>query len=253
MDTWSQIAAHYHQFVDSKADKLRTELLYPQLWHAMHPLIDKRILDIGCGNGFFAFHTASKGAQVEAFDNAAMISIAKLHFSHPGINYTIADANAPFPYPTSSFDYTCANLVLMDMETISILLQESYRVLKASGQAVFSILHPCFTPPVGKFRRGIKGRINQDYAYFHLSNYFTPTSPTAKQSFGQNVPPTNYYHRTISEYSKLFQQAGFNIATILEPRPDDQFIKQYPHFYHAQKISIFCTFILSKALIFPYS
>ncbi len=253
MDTWSQIAEHYHQFVDSKADKLRTELLYPQLWQAMHSSTSKRILDIGCGNGFFAFHTARRGAQVEAFDNAAMISIAKLHFSHPEVKYSEADANKSFPYPDASFDYTCANLVLMDMADITTLLQESKRVLKPAGQALFSILHPCFTPPVGKFRRGIKGRINQDHAYFHLNNYFTPPTPTTKQSFGPLVPPTNYYHRTISEYSHLFQQAGFNITSILEPYPNDQFIKQYPNFFHAQKISIFCTFILSKALIFPYS
>ncbi len=246
MDTWSQIAEHYHQFVGSDADKLRTELLYPHLWQAMSPLTSKRILDIGCGNGFFAFHTASKGAQVEAFDNTAMISIAKLHFSHPEVNYSEGDANKPFPYLDASFDYTCANLVLMDMPEISTLLQETKRVLKLAGQALFTILHPCFTPPVGRFRRGLKGRFNHNYAYFHLNNYFTPPSPIAKQSFGPDIPPTNYYHRTISEYSHLFQQAGLNITNILEPYPNDQFIKQYPHFYHAQKVSIFCTFILTK-------
>lgn len=253
MDTWSQIAERYHQFVDSKADKLRTELLYPQLWQAMHPLTSKRVLDIGCGNGFFAFHTAVRQAQVEAFDNAAMISIAKLHFSHPEVNYNVGDANKSFLYEDASFDYTCANLVLMDIAEITTLLQESKRVLKSSGQALFTILHPCFTPPVGRFRRGIRGRFNQKHAYFHLNNYFTPPSPIAKQSFGQDIPATNYYHRTISEYTRLFQQEGFNIVTILEPRPNDQFIKQYPHFFHAQKISIFCTFILTKAAFFPRS
>lgn len=244
MDTWSEIAEHYHQFVDSEADKLRTELLYPTLWQAMEPLVNKRVLDIGCGNGFFAYHTASKGTNVEAFDNAAMISIAKLHFSHPGVKYTSADANQPFPYSAKSVDYVTANLVLMDMPDINNVLTEAGRVLKNTGKAFISVLHPCFTPPVGKFRRGLKGRINSKYAYFHLNNYFSPQSPSEKHSFGSHVPPTKYYHRAISEYANVFHQTGFTIANILEPKPNEQFLQKHPQFYHAQKISIFCIFIL---------
>lgn len=244
MDTWSQIAEHYHRFVDSEADKLRTELLYPSLWPAMQPLTDKSVLDIGCGNGFFAYHIACQGARVEGFDNAAMISIAKRYFPHPQVNYTPADANNLFPFPAGNSDYVTANLVLMDMPHISNVLKETHRVLKKDGKAFISILHPCFTPPVGKFRRGFKGRINQNYAYFHLKNYFQPPSPTEKQSFGANIPATKYYHRTISEYADQFHKHNFTIANILEPKPSEQFLKQYPQFYHANKISIFCVFIL---------
>ncbi len=246
MDTWSEIAAHYHQFVDSPSDKLRTELLYPTLWEIMIPLQDKRVLDIGCGNGFFAYHTAQKGAQVDAFDNAAMVSLAQQYFTHTQIKYIAHDANVPLPYSPDAYDYIVANLVLMDMENIEVVLQEARRLIKPTGKILFSILHPCFTPPVGKFRRGIKGRINQDLAYFHLKNYFQVPTPILKQSFGPQIPATNYYHRPLSTYLHLFHKHGLVMVDMFEPKPDDLFIKRYPHFFHAQKISIFGVFILQR-------
>lgn len=246
MDTWSEIAAHYHQFVDSPSDKLRTELLYPTLWKIMTPLQGKQVLDIGCGNGFFAYHTAQKGAKVDAFDNAAMVSIARQHFAQTDIKYITHDANVPLPYFPDTYDFIVANLVLMDMENIEGVLQEVRRLIKPTGQILLSILHPCFTPPVGKFRRGIKGRINQDLAYFHLKNYFQAPKSTPKQSFGTKIPATNYYHRTLSAYLHLFRQSGLTMIDMFEPKPDDVFIKKYPHFFHAQKISIFAVFILQK-------
>lgn len=246
MDTWSEIAAHYHQFVDSPADKLRTELLYPTLWEIMSPLHDKQLLDIGCGNGFFAYHTAQKGAQIDAFDNVAMISLAQQHFAHPKIKYIAHDANVTLPYPPDRYDFIVANLVLMDMENIEVTLHEVRRLIKPTGKIIFSILHPCFTPPVGKFRRGIKGRINQDLAYFHLKNYFIVPTPILKQSFGPSTPATNYYHRTLSDYLHLFHRQGLVMTDMFEPKPNNQFIKKYPQFFHAQKISIFSVFVLQK-------
>ncbi len=246
MDTWSEIADHYHQFVDSPADKLRTELLYPILWETMSPLQGKRVLDIGCGNGFFAYHLAQKGAEVDAFDNQAMVGIAQQYFAHSGIKYIVHDGNMALPYADGKYDCIVANLVLMDMKNIETILAETRRLIKPTGQILFSVLHPCFTPPVGKFRRGIKGRIKQAWSYFHLNNYFQVPSPTLKQSFGPLIPATNYYHRTLSTYLHHFHQAGLVMTDMFEPYPADQFIKKYPQFFHAQKISIFSIFVLQK-------
>lgn len=244
MEDWSAIAEKYHHFVDSPADKLRTELLYPLLWEQMAPMDQKQVLDIGCGNGFFAYHTAEKGAAVVAFDNQSMVSIAKHYFHHSRVNYTVQDANTPLPWPNQHFDYTLANLVLMDLENISPILKEVQRTIKPEGKIFISILHPCFTPPVGKFRRGLKGRLNKKHAYFHLLDYFGAPFKSSKQSFGKDTPPTTYYHRTLSEYAHQFQSHNLIIKDILEPKPSTAFLKKYPQFFHAQKISIFCVFVL---------
>ncbi len=244
MDTWSNIAEHYHHFVDSSGDKLRTELLYPTLIELAAPLEAKNVLDIGCGNGFFAYKLAQKGAFIQAFDNADMISIAKQHFPHKNITYAVQDAEEKLAFSDHQFDVVTANLVLMDMPEINNILQESKRVAKPEGKIIFSILHPCFTPPVGKFRRGLRGRINLKHAYFHLKDYFNAPLISKKQSFGPNIPATNYYHRTLSEYAHLFRKNNLKIEDIFEPKPSRIFLEKYPHFFHAEKISIFCIFVL---------
>ncbi len=241
-ELWSEAAEQYHQFVGSPQDKLRTELLYPAIFNLLGDISNKKLLDIGCGNGFFAYEAAKKGASVKAFDSKAMIEIAQKHFSHPNIAFQTHDASKVFPYAADQFDYITANMVLMDMEKIDMLLQESNRVLKANGKAVFSILHPCFTPPVGRFRRGLRGRMNKKHAYFHLHNYFSPPQ-TQKDLFGQK---TNYYHHIISDYAHSFQHHGFVIANIQEPQPDQSFMSRYPHFFHAEHIAIFLIFVLQK-------
>jgi len=133
-------------------------------------------------------------------------------------------------------------MVLMDMKNIETLLKESHRVLKDHGKAVFSTLHPCFTPPVGRFRRGILGRVNKKYAYFHAKNYFSPFEST-KDLLGKK---TNYYHRTISDYMQNFQKHHFVMTDIFEPKPNEQWIKNNPDLYHADHIALFLLFVLQK-------
>lgn len=244
-ELWSKAAEKYHQFVDSPQDKVRTELLYPTIFDVLHDIKNKRVLDIGCGNGLFAFEAAQKNAHVQAFDNAKMIEIAKKNYSHPSIEYSVHDANTSFPYSSEYFDYATANMVLMDMDDIDTVLKESYRVLKKNGILIISILHPCFTPPVGRFRRGVRGRINNKYAYFHLYNYFSPPKEQ-KDLCGKK---TNYYHRTISNYTHSFHKNNFVIIDTFEPKPTTAFIEKYPHFFHAERIALFLLFVLKKETI----
>lgn len=243
---WSQLAEAYNEFVGSPSDRLRTEVLYPQLLSLIGTVHNQAVLDIGAGNGYLANLLAKQGAHVKAFDNEAMVAIAKRHFDHPNIRYQTHDASLRFPYTDHTFDIVNASMVLMDMENISNLLTESHRVLKKTGKAYFSILHPCFTPPVGRFRRGLWGRIKKQWAYFHLNNYLTPPARSTKHLLGKNAPSTHYYPRTLSEYSTLFKQADWQISRLFEPQPSSDFIAQYPQFYHASKIAIFLIFELKK-------
>ncbi len=243
-ELWSDAAEQYHKFVGSTQDKLRIELLYPTIFATLGNIKAKSLLDIGCGNGFFALEAAQRGAHVSAFDSKAMIDIAKSHFSHPQIAFTSHDASKSFPYQAEQFDYITANMVLMDMANIDMLLEESHRVLKASGKAIFSILHPCFTPPVGRFRRGILGRLNEKHAYFHLKSYFGHT-PTPKSIFGLQGVETMYYPRTISEYAHAFKKHNLTIADILEPQASGLIILKRRS-SRAQRIAIFLIFVLEK-------
>ncbi len=243
---WNRFAKQYHTWVGSHNDHLRTELLYPLLNSIITDYNPKTLLDIGCGNGLFANLMAQKGIHVSAFDGPAMILLAKEHFSHDLITFAEADATKPFAYANNSFDLATANLVLMDIAHIDITLQETARVLKESGIFIITILHPCFTPPVGRFRRGILGRINLRHAYFHLNNYFTPKRKNPSQVFGTPTPELHYYYRTISEYSQLFHQAGWHISKMHEPQASTEYISNHPKHYYASKVPPFLVFELTR-------
>lgn len=244
MSAWSTLAETYHAFVGSEHDLLRTQLLYPLLWEHFGDVHEKKLLDIGCGNGYFAYHTAQKGAHVTAFDNTGMIKIATQYFSHPQIQYSVLDGTQSFPYPDASYDHITANLVLMDIEHIDSLLSEAARVIKPDGSIWISILHPCFTPPVGRFRRGWKGRLNRKHAYFHLNNYFDAPQKSLKHTFGRDQAATEYFHRTISDYTAAFAKQQLVVVKTNEPRPSPAFVENHPQFFHATKISIFLVFQL---------
>lgn len=244
MSAWSTLAETYHAFVGSERDLLRTQLLYPLLWAQLGDLHEKKLLDIGCGNGYFAHQAAAQGAQVTAFDNAEMIKVATQYFSHPQIQYSALDGTQALPYPNASYDHITANLVLMDIEHIDSLLREAARVIKPNGTIWITILHPCFTPPVGKFRRGWKGRLNRKHAYFHLNNYFDAPQKSLKHTFGRDQAATEYFHRTISDYTEAFAKHQLAVVKINEPKPNAAFVQEHSQFFHATKISIFLVFQL---------
>lgn len=243
---WNQLAQRYHEWVGSDSDALRTELLYPFLIDIIQKSAPQHVLDIGCGNGLFANILANKNIQVTAFDGDSMIQLANQHFAHKNITYDIQDANQKLPYASESFDYITANLVLMDIEDINNTLSEAYRVLSPRGKFLITILHPAFTPPAGRFRRGIWGRWNKKHAYFHLNNYFSLPKVSPSRVFGRECSDLNYYPRTLSNYTNTFSQNHWKIVNIYEPQASKEFVAKHPMMYHAERIPLFLIFELTK-------
>ena len=54
----------------------------------------KKVLDVGCGTGFFAYNAAKKGADVLGIDfSEEAIDIAQKKYSHPNLRYEHMDVN----------------------------------------------------------------------------------------------------------------------------------------------------------------
>lgn len=137
---WDKEAANqgiYHQHTD----------IDPILWKMIGPIRGKKVIEIGCGNGYFSRRLAKKGAHVTAIDaSIKMISFAReRQAKYPlGINYLKRDAVHLAGIKAQSFDLAVANMSVMDIVHIEQAIKETARVLKPSGRFIFSMVHPAF-------------------------------------------------------------------------------------------------------------
>ena len=96
-----------------------------------------RVLEVGCGTGYFTRELARLGADVIAIDvSPELLEIAKANCSMPNVRYEIQDASA-LSYSDAMFDSVVGSSVLHHLE-IKEALQEIYRVLKPGGAIYFT-------------------------------------------------------------------------------------------------------------------
>ncbi|WP_443088441.1 malonyl-ACP O-methyltransferase BioC [Vibrio sp. LaRot3] len=110
------------------------------LEHLPQNLTGKRVLDLGCGTGFFSQRLLDRGAQVVCCDlSQAMLDKAKQRCGTSNIEYRCGDAE-DLPFCDDQFDYVFSSLALQWCDDLSVPLKEIRRVVKPNGQALFSTL-----------------------------------------------------------------------------------------------------------------
>lgn len=88
------------------------------------------ILDVGCGDGFFAkttFHL-SIGAGLD-MENSRIKEARKLNIYKKLVTY----GGGKFPFPSRSFQTVISNCVLEHIDDLNLTIEEIYRVLKPGG------------------------------------------------------------------------------------------------------------------------
>ena len=96
----------------------------------------KRVLDLGCGVGFFGNMAAERGAWVTGLDfSASALQLAAEH--HPGLELIRGDATR-LPYASDSFDVVLLNDIIEHLadEPGRAMVQETFRVIKPGGVLV---------------------------------------------------------------------------------------------------------------------
>lgn len=98
-----------------------------------------RVLDLGCGTGFFSQQISSRGLQVDAVDlSPEMLEQARLRCGNQ-VNYILADAEA-LPMADSTYDIAFSSLALQWCDDLATPLKELKRVVKHGGLIVFTTL-----------------------------------------------------------------------------------------------------------------
>jgi ubiquinone/menaquinone biosynthesis C-methylase UbiE len=161
------VAQWYHETVEDKGSYQR-DLILPNVIRLLDIKKGETVLDLACGEGFFARRYANNGASVVGVDVASeLIDIArksgavssqaplgntrdkqsdgKVKEENP--KYYVAGADAiPF-VADNSIDKITIILALQNIENVTGVFKECSRVLKTGGKLLLVINHPAFRVP----------------------------------------------------------------------------------------------------------
>lgn len=214
----------------------------PVMWKVLGQVRNLRILEIGCGNGYFSRLLAKAGARVTAIDySSKFIALcqAKEKREHLGIHYLHRDAAKLARLPARQFDIVVANMMLMDLKNYARVIGEVTRVLRVGGRFVFSIVHPVYSDWQ---HAAIKYEGKEYYARI-LKKYLSETADD--QMHWNNGTSTSHYHRPIQSYLQTAIRSGLLVSDFLEiptsrpmvraPSRTKRIMNKTTHFYITTK------------------
>lgn len=103
----------------------------------------EKILDLGCGYGFFTDYFITIGANAVGIDDSEkMIEIAKERC--PITDVSVMDITKPLDFENGIFDMVFSNQVFMYVENIDYVFSECNRLLKTGGIFILFDSPPCF-------------------------------------------------------------------------------------------------------------
>lgn len=111
--------------------------------HEYADFAGKKVLDVGCGNGYVLANYARAGADVYGVDlTEAAISLTRQRFGLAGLTGDFRTANAEaLPFPDDSFDCVCSMGVLHHTPDTERAVREVRRVLKPGGRLIVMFYH----------------------------------------------------------------------------------------------------------------
>jgi ubiquinone/menaquinone biosynthesis C-methylase UbiE len=206
-DHWEQ-QAHVWAAWARKPGHDSYEFVRDAFFEFVVPLPARATLDVACGEGRVSRDLRARGHSVTGVDRSpTLIELARE--ADPEGEYVVADA-AALPFPDGSFDLVVSYNALMDFDDLDAALRESARVLTPEGRLAICIVHPM----AYVFRR--RGDVFVlERPYFDQPDDFVTVERGGLTMTFVDRP------RTLEQYSRALEGAGFAIERLREISDDD--------------------------------
>jgi ubiquinone/menaquinone biosynthesis C-methylase UbiE len=194
-------------------------------WAALRALLPAlsglRVLDLGCGFGWFSRWARRNGAaQVLGIDvSKTMLRRARAQTHDPGIRYLRADLER-LRLPSHSFDLAYSSLALHYVKNLSGLMFKVRRALVSGGNLVFSVEHPIYTAPSNPRWRTASGS-----KFWPIDGYLDE-GPRSTDWLAKGVIKQ---HRTLATYINMLLRLEFSISKVNEWGPTRRQIASQPN------------------------
>ncbi|WSU46889.1 class I SAM-dependent methyltransferase [Streptomyces sp. NBC_01089] len=186
-------------------DFAKRHLVNPTLLRLLGDVRGRRVLDAGCGNGYFSRILAERGAQVVGVEPTHTMSAfarEKEAGLRQGITYVQADL-AHLPDLGGPFDAVVCSMVLMAIPDWKPAMRACVDAVRPGGRLVFAVVHPAFEQLFSTWREHGAYRVER-----YLEEYEI-VSPVASD-----------YHRPLSAYLNELASLGCRLREIAEPGLD---------------------------------
>lgn len=211
--SWGKEAQWYSDHLELD-DTYHAKVILPNLERIVAPMRNMCILEIGCGEGFFARAFAEKGATVIASDiGKELIAVAKSKGGGP--EYHVSPAEDLSWIRMRTQDVVVAVLTLQNMEHIEPVIKEVKKTLLPGGRFVFVLNHPAFRIPKASawgYDEDTKTQYRRIDGYLSARREKLDMHPGKKG--GKSY--TYSFHRSLQDYMKALRSAGFVITRLEE-------------------------------------
>ncbi|MEM6820430.1 MAG: class I SAM-dependent methyltransferase [Verrucomicrobiota bacterium] len=216
----------------------RSGLLDEPMLSACGSVIERDVLDSGCGEGRFCRMLRSLGArEVVGVDLCSEMISAARELQSEGEEYIQANVEDLSFLENKSFDLSVSYLNQCDLRDWKSNTREVYRVLRKGGKFVVCNLHP-MRSATGYWEKDSNGAKK----HVILDDYFRQEERTWKM---MGVELTNF-HRTLEAYVSGFMDIGFSLEGLQEPSVTEENLQKYPILEDELRVPNFIIFKLLK-------
>ncbi len=194
-------------------------------WPSMRALIPdlahKRVLDLGCGLGWFARWARAEGAgSVLAIDlSERMIAGARARADDALIEYRIGDLET-LSLPGAAFDFAYSSLALHYVQDLRRLAGALHASLTPGSHFVFSIEHPIYMAAADP-----RWCVDKGGRKAWPVNGYSAEGERYTDWLGATVVK---YHRTIATTLNTLMDAGFAVDRLCEFAPTAELVAANP-------------------------
>lgn len=201
---------------------------------------DYKVLDLGCGYGWFARWARDAGAaHITAVDvSKNMIQKARdFETQSPApetpISYGIADLETiTLASESTQYDLVYSSLTFHYIHDLDRLFRQIRGCIRPGGRLVFSVEHPICTAPVAPgpaFQRSAetKDGAEAEAAFWPLNSY-CEEGPRYTSWLGTDG--VRKYHRTLESYLALLRESGFALTELKEWTVSREDVVQEPEY-----------------------
>jgi len=245
---WSEVShADWTAYIESDMGQIVREVLDPPMLEQIQPE-GKALLDIGCGEGYFARVLKAAGAARVVGADISPDLIGRALAKDPEGEYQVSDIASGPPCGVGTFDAVSACMVLMDLPDLDVAYRNIAASLAPHGQLVACMINPYYAFPVGEWRWGLSDGLHREFDPHHrtLKRFVRQIQGVLRGDFEWILYITNYrerrvvekmlgnaatlhFHKPFSEYVNLAAKNGLVLQSLLEPEISPAIYERYAH------------------------